>query len=91
MDGGHPSCGGGDRSACPGFGEGRLVLETRRVAKQVTLSLARAWFIFGPDILGEKTPSALPGVSLLPAAGWAGASVRGFSWGYAGWDESAFR
>lgn len=51
------------------------------VAKQVMLSLARAWFIFGPDMLGENTPSALPGVSLLPAASRAGASVKGFAWG----------
>lgn len=45
------------------------------VAEEVTLSLARAWFIFGAEIVGANTPSALPGASLLAAAGGAGASV----------------
>lgn len=61
---------------------GRLAaLGNMMVAKQLTLSLARAWFLFGPDILGEKMPRALPRASRLPAASQAGTRVRGLAWG----------
>lgn len=79
MDGGHPSC-GGDGKVMPGLSwlwRGLSGLGNTGVAKQVTLSLARAWFVFGPDVLGENTPSALPGVSLLRQAAGQGPVSRG--------------
>lgn len=59
----------------------RLALGNMMVAKQLTLSLAMAWFLFGPDILSEKMSPALPGASPLLAASQAGTRVRGLAWG----------